>query len=353
MRSKVTLCTVAPGTLPTVLILIKDAKQVRAATKAFRAQLATAAGKPVRHWVGFPSGSGLVKVWVLRDHRFFFCQFVDGDLENRYWNGFGLVMPEEARILPLVVEVNVPREGVDRLIGGVFLQGPRGEVYVGHRGRIGGGRKGVGKAAFWARYHAQAQPVLDDDSVIVLGKLGSPRLPGDLATFVRTVDEIKRAATSSAAPSDDDGDLGFTPEFEGTKSVEMSGRIEAQCHHGTIVRQLRDALVHLGWRAGNDRVRDLVGRPSPDARPVTFEVKTDTASQSIFTGVGQLVMHTRPIATGNAGVLVVPDDLSGDTEKLLATEGILVQRYRWLDDHRVAFDGLHRLSDRVAHRPGR
>lgn len=332
-----------------MLTPITDARQIRAATKAFRAQLAAAASKPVRHMVGFPSGSGLAKVWVLRRHGFFFCQFVEGDLENRCWNGFGLVMPEEARILPLVVEINVPWEGVNRAIGGVFLQGPRGEVYVGHRGKIGGGRKGVGKAAFWERYHQQAQPVLDDDSVIVLGKIGSPKLPADLATFVRTVDEIKRAATGTAdAHGAARDDLDFTPEFEGTKSVEVSKRIEAQCHHGTIVRQLRDALRQLGWKAGNDRARDLVGRPSPKAAPVTFEVKTDTSSQSIFTGVGQLVLHARPSATGNAGVLVVPDDMPARMEKVLAAEGIVVLRYRWVSDDRVAFDGLGRLARQLA-----
>lgn len=215
-----------------MLTLITEGRQIRTVTKAFRAQLAAAASKPVRHMVGFPSGSGLAKVWVLRRHAFFFCQFVQGDLENRCWNGFGLVMPEDARILPLVVEINVPWEGVNRAIGGVFLQGPRGEVYVGHRGKIGGGRKGVGKTAFWERYHQQAQPVLDDDSVIVLGKVGSPKLPADLAAFIRTVNEIKREATGSAdgVGDSDDLDLDFAPEFEGTKSVEVSKRIEAQCH---------------------------------------------------------------------------------------------------------------------------
>jgi 5-methylcytosine-specific restriction protein A len=94
----------------------------------------------VRHVVGFPGGSEEARVWVLRRHGFFWCQLA-GDGHNRCWNGFGLVMPEEARVLPLVVEINVPWEGVNRRIGGVFLRGPRGEVYVGHRGRIGGGRK--------------------------------------------------------------------------------------------------------------------------------------------------------------------------------------------------------------------
>lgn len=328
-----------------MLTLITDARQVRAATKQFRSQLAGAAGKPVRHVVGFPGGSEEARVWVLRRQGFFWCQLAGADGHNRCWNGFGLVMPEEARVLPLVVEINVPWEGVNRTIGGVFLQGPRGEVYVGHRGRIGGGRKGVGKAAFWARYHEQKQDVLDDDPVIVLGKIGSPKLPADIAAFVRTVDEIKRAATGSGDPGDpEESDLDFRPEFEGTKRVEVSNRIEAQCHHGIIVRQLRDALSQLGWSAGNDRARDLVARPSPKAPPVTFEVKTDTSSQSLFTGVGQIVMHARPSATGNAGVLVVPDDLAASIEALLADEGIGVLRYRWVDDERVAFDGLERIA---------
>jgi hypothetical protein len=183
-----------------MLTLITEARHVRKATKQFRAQLAAAAGEQVRHVVGFPGGSEVARVWVLRRHGFFWCQLA-GDGHNRCWNGFGLVMPEEARVLPLVVEINVPWEGVNRSIGAVFLQGPRGEVYVGHRGRVGGGRKGVGKAAFWERYHHQAQPVLDDDSVIVLGKIGSPKLPADIATFIRTVDEIKAPRPARRMPT--------------------------------------------------------------------------------------------------------------------------------------------------------
>ena len=282
-----------------MLTVITEAREIRAATKAFRDQLRAAADQPVRTKIGYPGGSEESRVWPMRRHGFFWCLLKDGDPENRSWNGFGHVMPGEAPVLPLDVEVNVPWEGINRRVAGVFLRGPRGETYVGHRGRIGGGRKGVGKSAFWERYAAQAQPVLDDEPVVVLGRIGSPKLLTNLKTFILDVAEIKLEATGAVASAkvastNDEDDLPFSPEFEGTKSVAVgSVPIEAQCHHGTIVRQLRDALQALGWEAGNDRARDLVGRPSVRAKPVTFEVKTDTRPQSIFTGVGQLVVHAR------------------------------------------------------------
>ncbi|MGE0790094.1 MAG: hypothetical protein AB7S26_30755 [Sandaracinaceae bacterium] len=328
-----------------MLTLVTGVRQVRAATKKFRAQLA-AVGNPVRHMVGHLGHSAETRVWVLRRHGFFWCP---DDHEKLSWNAFGLVMPEEARVLPIVVEVNVPWEGVDRRVGGVFLEGSRGEIYLGHRGKIGGGRKGVGKTAFWERYHQQRQEVLGDGPVVVLGRVGSAKLPTDIATFIRTVDEIKKIATGSTkgrnlARSTDEDPIDFRPEFEGAKRVAVSRRIEAQCRHGTIVRQLRAALTQCGWTAGNDRARDLVARPSPKAPAVTFEVKTDTSSQSIFTGVGQLVVHARPKATGKRGILVVPDDLTSGAEALLGAEGIGVLRYRWVDDEHVEFDGLDRIT---------
>lgn len=333
-----------------MLTVITDARKVRAATKALRDQLRAAAEKPLKHTIGFPGGQAEGKVWVLREHGFFWCALGEGDPENRSWNGFGHVMPDERPILPLDVEVNVPWEGINRRVAGVFLEGPGGEVYLGHRGRIGGGRKGVGKSAFWSAYRDQARTVVDDDQtaeIVLLGRVGAPKLLTDLATFIHNVVRIKLEATGMDADGEhepsgevDIDPLAFSPEFEGTKSISITKTIEAQCHHGTIVRQLRDALVDLGWKAGNDRARDLVGHPPDAAAPVTFEVKTDVSSQSIYAGVGQLVMHARPTSTGARAILVVPDDLTQAAELVLVGEGIAVLRYRWVDDRTIDFAKL-------------
>src|SRR6185295_18767041 len=111
--------------------------KIRAATVAFRDQLRRAAEKPIEHMIGYPGGSEQGRVWIFRNHGFFWCLRKEWDTQNRCWNGFGHVMPAERAVLPLDMEVNVPWRGINRRVAGVFLEGPRGRIYVGHRGRIG------------------------------------------------------------------------------------------------------------------------------------------------------------------------------------------------------------------------
>lgn len=67
------------------------------------------------------------------------------ELDNRYWNCFGIARPDPEKALQITVEVNPPLEGMDRKVGGAFARDPHaGDIYFVHRGRIGGGQKGIG-----------------------------------------------------------------------------------------------------------------------------------------------------------------------------------------------------------------
>lgn len=337
--------------------IVTEAREIKKANQAFRNQLLQAATSRVSHRVGYPSGSSDARIAVFRELSFYFALF-EVENDSRWWNGFGVVMPDERRVLPLVVEVNVPYVGVDRRVSGVVLKDQAGSSYVAHRGKIGGGAKGVGKTLFWGTFGAEGLLINDKEWVLLLGRIGDPKLITNLATFIHRVDEIKRRARGWDADSETEGDEdatepepSYNQEFAGTKRYTMSQVIEARCTHGTVVRHLHEALKAGGWtRLGNDKARDLFALPTAGLTSVTFEVKTDTSTQSIYTGVGQLVMHARPKATKGRAVLVVPSTLSAEGETLLAAEGFEVLRYSWPDDTRVEFDGLDRLSARLGRR---
>ena len=76
------------------------------------------------------------------------------EAKDRYWCCYGTQNPSEKKMVQIACETNPPREGFDRRSAGVFLTDESEQIYLGHSGKIGGGRKGIGKRAFLAFYPA-------------------------------------------------------------------------------------------------------------------------------------------------------------------------------------------------------
>ena len=179
------------------LELVVDAKTTRAAMKSVQEQLASVATDKRRQKVGHHGGSDThtlhwsapLKLWVLFQK-----------LDNRYWNAFGIMRPDPDKSLQITVEVNPPLEGIERKMGGAFARDPStGSLYLVHRGRIGGGQKGIGAELFWSRFRGGVllrEPDRDEPSrVVIVGKVGAPEFPRDVAGFVHEVGRIKAAAS--------------------------------------------------------------------------------------------------------------------------------------------------------------
>ena len=118
-------------------------------------------------------------------------------VEKRYWNAFGLGNPFEGSSKSIVVEINSPFEGINRRVGGVFLQDDNGRHYLGHRGSVGGGRPGIGKEAFLdSSEPGQFMDIQDGDrvsEVLFIGALDTADFPECVDTFVRQVSKFKGA----------------------------------------------------------------------------------------------------------------------------------------------------------------
>ena len=121
------------------------------------------------------------------------------DSENRYWNALGLGNPF-AGDTNIIAEVNPPKSGIDRNIAGLFVEDPAGEICIAHRGKVGGGRKGIGKEAFLDWYKEPLSLIFDVDRhglAIVLGRLNHESLIRRLATFTRLVAAFKNEAVAT------------------------------------------------------------------------------------------------------------------------------------------------------------
>lgn len=188
--------TAADAEVGTLQVVHKQ-KEVAAAMRWIRETMETVATTSVGQRVGHQGGGGEVRIhWC--SPLGIWCCFERAD--NRTWNAFGDAPPAAERSLQITVEINVPHSGVDRKIGAAFARDPSsGKLYLVHRGRIGGGQKGVGADLFWSRFRGgvpMTEPDRDEPSrVVVVGELESDAFPRELAAFVHEVARIKRSAS--------------------------------------------------------------------------------------------------------------------------------------------------------------
>jgi hypothetical protein len=118
----------------------------------------------------------------------------DGE-KKRYWNVFGINKPQENPNVSMVVQINPPLKGIDRRVAGVFAKDDKSDIFLLHRGIIGGGRKGIGKKTFCKHYNGEKSDLQDGDKLIeilLIGCITSPNFPEKLKNFVGEVDRIKK-----------------------------------------------------------------------------------------------------------------------------------------------------------------
>jgi len=136
-----------------MLELVTDEKDIRAAQAQLCAQLHRRLRQVDEYTVGFPGGSYPLDVHTSPHCPIWHATFLT-DEKNRWINMLGL----RERLNPvisnnIVVECNPEARGINRRTAGLFLREPTsGTFFLGHRGRVGGGQKGVGRDAF-ARWY--------------------------------------------------------------------------------------------------------------------------------------------------------------------------------------------------------
>ena len=259
-----------------------------------------------------------------------------------FWCCYGLEYPKDRAILTPTLEINPPHEGIDLRRGGMFVRDAKDNIYLCHTGRIGGGKKGIGKTVFWDRYTGASIDVNigrpNPVQAVNLGQVNSPKLPNRIARLVREVKRIKNISPAASSVPDK-----FTPEFSGQKSsYSLKGTIEATPDHGFVVDELRRAVEIAGHKPFNDQQRDLFVTGRNGRMGTLFEVKTDVSTTSIYQAVGQLMLNGSAQQPKVKKILVVPQKPTKETEQALKKLCINVLTYNWKQNKPVipSLDGL-------------
>lgn len=273
--------------------------------------------------------------------------FTSSKIKNRFWNGFGIGRPKVGENVPIVCEINFPLKGIHRNIAGAFVEDDSGNVFVAHRGRIGGGRRGIGKSLFEDRYRGKWAIVKDgkvESSIALIGALNSPNFARQVSTFVHDVGRIKHELPSARPVIIDSWKQHiFRKEFVGTEVYQQRENIEAECDHGVIVNDLAEALQKYGYRVGNDMNRDLYVVDRKGRIKTVFEVKADISTSSIYEAIGTLLFNNIHLPYYPRLILVFPYGLPKTYARKLEKLGIEVLAFKWKDD-KVFFPKLRSLD---------
>lgn len=322
------------------LEVITDASEILDAFELLRQGLSEDATVIRRH-LGWRGGGGEYDV-IWREPDGFWAVLDDNPARNRYWCSYGAANPEKYKSLPIIVEINPTRVGRDRRHGGMFLRSADGSIFLAHDGRVAGGKKGVGKRAFLATLNLEAVASVASPSgaenAVVIGQVGSSNLPRQLRRYLDSVARFKSGQPTSGVIQVGKP-YGDHPEFSGKrKPYTYNSPIESRVDHGVIADALAQELDTRGFVPMRDIYRDIYLAQDSGAITALFEIKPSTDTSSIYSAIGQLLYHSAatPMCLR---VVVLADDLSGSTMKVLSALGIKVIVFEWVDG-RPVFDGL-------------
>jgi hypothetical protein len=176
-----------------VLKVLEDKAEIDRAQTLFLSKLAIASDKNESINIGHPgknqrltaNWSSKLAVW-----------WATKNLDNRYWNAFGTGEPKwkTRHSHKITIEINPPYEGINRHITGVFLKDSNDGLFLFHRGKLGGGKIGIGKTLFFKEFSGKQEEVQDGLRITNLAWIASfddPRFVEQVAFFVHEVERIK------------------------------------------------------------------------------------------------------------------------------------------------------------------
>lgn len=180
-----------------MFISINDPKKIKIAQSLFVDRLnETIPIRNGRYTIGFQGGKIEVDALHADQKIWFIPQTIENNNgQKKYWNAFGLAEKLKTKgSNNIAVEINILLSGPSKKVAGLFAEDSKtGNIVLLHRGKIGGGKKGIGKNAFLEWYEQKTvkvhnKKIEDDiDDVLLVADLGSPNIAKQVGMFVTAV----------------------------------------------------------------------------------------------------------------------------------------------------------------------
>lgn len=328
-----------------MLKVIADQRAIKKYAGQFNRKFKSYVDEQIKVKLGHQGASFPAKVlWSKKLGIWKFSQTVK---EVRYWNAFGIGKPGTSGVLSIASEINFPWAQIDRKTGGAFAEDHWGNVFVIHRGKIGGGKKGVGKSLFEQNYRGVWSLMEDGNSiseVAVIGNLKSGRFAPQAAQFVKKIEMLKLSAAESVQTEMDFAEISFREDLIGSETPLPEDEIVASCDHDLVVGELAAALQRQKIKIGNDTESELfVVDTSANRISHIFEVITDAKEKNIMAATGKLLLQTSTAAVHPLPVLVLPVEKTAHYEQELQGMNIGVVGFQW-EEEKAVFCGLEMIG---------
>jgi hypothetical protein len=267
--------------------------------------------------------------------------------EVRYWNAFGVEKPGESGVLSIASEINFPWAKIDRKTGGAFARDAWGNVFVIHRGKIGGGKRGVGKSLFEQNYRGVWSYMKDGNSisqVAVIGALGSGRFAMQTAQFVKKIEMLKSSAAASVQTEMDFSEITFREDLIGSAIPVPEDEIASACDRELVISELAALLKHQKIKIGNDTENDLfVVNTSENRISHIFEIIADAGEKSVWAATGKLLLQSSEAGVKPSPVLVMPEEKISHYEPEFKETRISIIGFHWQEEKAV-FSGIEKIK---------
>lgn len=180
-----------------MLLILTNRQDILNAQQQFVARLAGICNRQIQAKVGYQGGyADCTILWSQGLGLWFYSDYASalGKGKTRYWNAFGLSQspPRQSSMLSIVCEINPPIDGLNKYVQGAFARDDNGHVWLLHRGRIGGGKPGIGRKLFFDNYQGEDEEI-GGDRFAVIGDIAQPDFVEQVTHFVREVNRIKGA----------------------------------------------------------------------------------------------------------------------------------------------------------------
>jgi hypothetical protein len=261
------------------------------------------------------------------------------------------------------IEINVPTRRTLHTFTQIVADDD-GELYLAHRGGLGGGKYSVGPGPFGALIDGFEREVVQDGEnerfLFILGSISRPNeLLSTLSEFVheaerirelrrrkRTFDKQLKAVGGRAKSLQSDKDDEYNDEKSGRSSYSVQRTIEIDRIHADVQRALASELKKRKMKVGNRRQKhglgpDLYTRNAQHRMTHLFEIKVGQDSQSTFTAIGQLLVYSAGERFRPRAILVtrgLPRSLQ--FKRALDRQRIDVLLYSISPKRKISFEGL-------------
>jgi hypothetical protein len=327
-----------------MLKVIEDEKLIAKYARLFVKNFKPFIDESIKVKLGHQGASFVAKVsWSKRLGIWIFSQATK---DVRYWNVFGIGRPQTGSHLPITAEINFPWVDIDRKTGAAFARDAWDRIYAIHRGKIGGGKKGIGKSLFEENYRGSWAWMEDGDlltQVAIIGALHSSRFALQTAQFVSKIEKLKSKASLSPQTLLNFSEVSFHEELVGSPPAPPLDNEAYGCDHNLIVSHLAALLRRWKFKVGNDVNSELfLMHPGSDKISHVFAVSADSHEQSLLSATAKLLLQQSAEAGHPSAILVMPEDKMNMYVQPMQRIHIEVLGYR-LEGERIIFPDLGKI----------